>query len=53
MTKRNILRNIAEIFEPLGWFQPIIVRVKILIQEIWKSNCKWDDVIDERLQVEW
>lgn len=52
-TKRNILKNIAKIFDPLGWFQPIIVRAKILMQEIWKSNCKWDDVIDESLQDKW
>ena len=33
-TKRRILSNVAKIFDPMGWVQPLIVPAKILIQDI-------------------
>lgn len=41
-TKREILKNIARIFDPIGWFQPVVIRAKILMQDIWKKNLSWD-----------
>jgi len=35
-TKRIMLSNIAQIFDPLGLLAPVIVTAKILIQELWK-----------------
>ncbi|XP_065198351.1 uncharacterized protein LOC135829896 [Sycon ciliatum] len=49
MTKRNILRKIATIFDPLGFLAPVIIRAKILMQEIWASGATWDEVLPVEL----
>ena len=38
LTKRNILRKIATIFNPLGFVSPFIVVAKILLQELWANS---------------
>ncbi|XP_063994400.1 uncharacterized protein LOC135171756 [Diachasmimorpha longicaudata] len=42
-TKRVLLSEIAQIFDPLGFIAPVIVRGKILIQELWLLKLAWDD----------
>ena len=44
-TKRNILSIIANVFDPIGYLQPLVILLKILFQEIGKLNIKWDDNI--------
>ena len=34
VTKRNILSNIAKIFDPLGWLSPTTITLKILLQRL-------------------
>ncbi|XP_054713506.1 uncharacterized protein LOC129222968 [Uloborus diversus] len=45
-TKRNILSEIAKIFDPMGWLAPVIVYAKILIQELWSYDIGWDEPIE-------
>ena len=52
-TKRNVLKSIASIFDPVGYLQNIVVSLKILFQEICVSNVGWDDVINCDLQFKW
>ena len=52
-TKRNVLRVIAGIYDPLGLIQPIIVKLKLLFQEICASNCEWDDRLCTDLKQKW
>ena len=49
-TKRNVLKSIASIFDPVGYLQNIVESLKILFQKIWVSNVGWDDVINCDLQ---
>ena len=35
LTKRTILSKVATIFDPLEFLSPLIVRVKIILQELW------------------
>ena len=44
-TKRNILSVIASVFDPVGYLQPIVIKLKILFQKICKSKLEWDDDI--------
>ena len=37
-TKRNILRKIATIFDPLVFMCPYVVVVKIILQELWMRD---------------
>lgn len=52
-TKRNILSQIAKLFDPLGWLSPIIICGKILMQKLWLAGVDWDTPIPIKLQNEW
>ena len=38
VTKRDVLRSIAQFYDPMGLFSPVIMRAKILVQSIWKLH---------------
>ena len=48
-TKRNVLRIVSSFYDPLGFIQPLIINLKILLQEICKLKLDWDTEIDETL----
>lgn len=52
-TKRNILSISSRLFDPLGLLAPIIIRSKILLQEIWENNLDWDESIPQNLDTTW
>ena len=45
-TKRNTLRLLAGIFDPLGMIGPITITAKILFQEASRKKINWDDPLD-------
>ena len=45
MTKRNVLKKIVAVVDPLGFVSPFVVFAKILLQELWTRGYDWDDVI--------
>lgn len=49
ITKRAILSTIAKLFDPLGLLSPVIVRAKIIIQELWSIKLDWDDPLPSHL----
>ena len=44
LTKRNFLKKIAKLFDPVGFLAPFIIRAKILLQEMWAAGMDWDDL---------
>ncbi|XP_049290020.1 uncharacterized protein LOC125767458 [Anopheles funestus] len=52
-TKRSILSNIARMFDPLGLISPIVVRAKILMQELWLQKAGWDDLVPDSICKKW
>ena len=50
-TKRNFLKRIATLFDPLGMLSPFIVRAKVLMQKIWIAGMDWDDTLPEELSM--
>ncbi len=52
-TKRQIQRAVASIFDPLGFFNPIIVGAKLFLQKVWKSLVDWDTQIPQELITTW
>ena len=43
ITKRTLISDIAKIFDVLGWFFPSIIKMKILLQQLWELKVDWDD----------
>ncbi|XP_026671887.1 uncharacterized protein LOC113464700 [Ceratina calcarata] len=37
-SKRTVLSKIAQLFDPLGLLGPVIIRAKIIMQQLWKIN---------------
>lgn len=52
-TKRQVLQVLMSVFDPLQFLGPIIIKGKILLQDIWRSGIDWDDIIGESLQEKW
>lgn len=41
-TKRTILSQLARIFDPLGFLNPLTIMAKLLIQHLWSLGLEWD-----------
>ncbi|XP_059046964.1 uncharacterized protein LOC131842451 [Achroia grisella] len=52
ITKRNVLSLTSQVFDPLGLLGPCTVRAKLIIQQLWKIQCGWDDEIPEAIKKE-
>ncbi|XP_065904067.1 uncharacterized protein [Dysidea avara] len=44
--KREVLRYISSIFDPLGLVTPVTITAKLLLQELWQDNVSWDTELD-------
>jgi hypothetical protein len=42
-TEREVLRFIMSVYDPLGFLSPIIIKVKIIMQRMWRSGIGLDD----------
>ena len=42
-TKREILRVVASIFDPLGFTSPYLLLAKLQLQELWSCQHGWDE----------
>ena len=49
VSKRNILQDSAQIFDPLGWTIPVISHAKILLQKVWRRKHSWDIPLDKEM----
>ncbi|CAK9826235.1 hypothetical protein ANTRET_LOCUS4116, partial [Anthophora retusa] len=52
-TKRTILSQIAQLFDPLGLLGPVIVRAKIIMQLLWKADLGWDESVPQSIHRMW
>ncbi|XP_062704433.1 uncharacterized protein LOC134286777 [Aedes albopictus] len=52
-TKREVLKVIMSLFDPLGFIAYFLVHGKVLMQDIWASGIDWDDEIGEELLLRW
>ena len=41
--KRKILRETAEVFDPFGYFSPVLINAKFL-RDLWKNGLDWDEI---------
>ena len=52
-TKRQFLKIIMSIFNPLGFLTPLKIQSQILMQNIWRSKIGWDKALHESEFSEW
>ena len=52
-SKREVLRSIATILEPLRFFTPATFQGKLFLQELWASEKEWDAKLEEEMLHKW
>ncbi|XP_055584852.1 uncharacterized protein LOC129737719 [Uranotaenia lowii] len=52
-TKRIVLSCVMGFFDPLGLLSPFTVLGKMLIQDLWRTGCEWDEQIDDDSYAKW
>jgi hypothetical protein len=53
LTKRSILSQVAQIYDPIGFAAPYLVREKIGLQELWQEGLDLDDELSPNAQRKW
>lgn len=53
VTKRHILSYISKIFDPLGLIGPIIIKAKIMLQQLWQLSLDWDESVPLQIYTNW
>ncbi|KAH7668157.1 Pao retrotransposon peptidase family protein, partial [Aphelenchoides avenae] len=48
-----MLRFVAQIFDPMGLVQALLLLAKLVIQEVWKVENDWDDEVSEEHALLW
>ena len=52
-TKRGILSATNSVFDPLGLAAPYVINAKLIIQELWRRQVKWDDELPNDILKKW
>lgn len=53
ITKRVILSTISQIFDPLGLIGPVIIRAKVMLQQLWQLKVSWDESLPVDTYTNW
>ncbi|XP_062541544.1 uncharacterized protein LOC134209563 [Armigeres subalbatus] len=52
-TKRQVLRCVMSLFDPLGLLALFIIHGKVLIQELWRAQTEWDEAVSDDVFEQW
>ncbi|XP_058811010.1 uncharacterized protein LOC131675893 [Topomyia yanbarensis] len=52
-TKRAVLSCVMAMFDPLGFLSPFTIIGRILVQDLWRTGCGWDELIDDLSFEKW
>ncbi|XP_018367479.1 PREDICTED: uncharacterized protein LOC108763994 [Trachymyrmex cornetzi] len=53
ISKRVILSEVSKLFDPLGFWGPVIVSAKLILQELWHLGSHWDESVPQELHIRW
>ncbi|XP_049300487.1 uncharacterized protein LOC125774271 [Anopheles funestus] len=52
-TKREVLRTLMVIYDPLGLIGHFLMFLKVLLQDLWRSRLGWDDTLEGDVAKKW
>ena len=52
-TKRVVSSAIARFYDLMGWFAPVTLSIKVLLQQLWTLKLDWDEPIPEAHVNKW
>jgi len=52
-TKREILGQIASVFDPLGLLNPVVLNGKLFLQQLWNKGLDWDEKLEGEQIDQW
>ncbi|XP_048753936.2 uncharacterized protein LOC125665332 [Ostrea edulis] len=53
LTRRGILSMVSSMFDPLGFLAPLLLKAKVILQELCKLQFGWDDKMPDDLVIQW
>ena len=53
LTKRNILKTLASIYDPLGFISPVLLIGKTLFRNLCELRIPWDNEIPQEIENKW
>ena len=53
LTKRHVLQSIAKVYDPLGFFSPVLLQSKTFLRTLWDAQLGWDVLLPTGLAHEW
>ena len=48
-TQSKMFNSVSTIFDPLGKLTPLTIRIKMLLQQVWKLDKNWDEPLPAEL----
>lgn len=52
-TRQGILSTVASLFDPLGLVAPILLKAKVILQEMCRRGTGWDDPHTDEFRLQW
>ena len=52
-TKQAVCSLITRTVDVLGWYSPVLMPAKLLLQELWTLKLAWDDTLPNDIQSRW
>ncbi|XP_064622349.1 uncharacterized protein LOC135484645 [Lineus longissimus] len=53
LTRRGILSTVSSIFDPLGLVAPVLLKGRLILQELCGQKADWDDPVPEDISMKW
>nr|CAI5839678.1 unnamed protein product [Callosobruchus analis] len=53
ITKRVMLSEISQMYDPLGLLSACIILAKITLQQLWLINLSWDEIVPDNVLINW
>ena len=53
LTKRETLKQISSVYDPLGLFSSVTLQGKIFLQALWNKRLEWDEPLTVQDEIQW